>query len=97
MLSSAPTSSQHIPVGLLADSAFRSQLLEDPVKALADHGIDLDPSTLPAEIRLPSAEALDDALSADPGNGNGGGQGNGNGPPTPTNPVGTPIWAAFVG
>jgi len=52
--------------GLLAsDSAFRERLLGDPVGAMAEHGIQIDPSEVPAVRRLPSKEdasALSEAM-----------------------------------
>jgi len=95
MLSSAISSSQNVPLSLFADPKFRQDLKLDPVKALAAHGIRVQPNDLPDEIRLPSFEDLG-RLSADPGNGNGPGSnnGNGSGPPTPLAPPF--VWYAFV-
>lgn len=40
------------------DDAFREKMLGDPVAALAEHGIKVDPATVPAQRQLPSKEAL---------------------------------------
>jgi hypothetical protein len=96
MLSSAISSSQNVPLSLFADPMFRQDLKLDPIKALAAHGIKVQPSDLPDEIRLPSFEKLD-RISATPGNGNGPGSNNGTGPPTPSSPIAPPFWLLFVG
>ena len=41
-----------------SDQAFREKMLGDPVSALAEHGVEIDPSTVPATRRLPSAQEL---------------------------------------
>jgi len=49
------------------DPAFREKLLGNPAAALAEHGVDVDPSTIPAVRSLPSADAVAgqrDALKA---------------------------------
>ena len=49
------------------DPAFREKLLGNPAAALAEHGVDVDPSTIPAVRTLPSADAVAgqrDALKA---------------------------------
>lgn len=43
---------------LASDDQFREQLLGDPVKALADLGITLDPSHVPAVRSLPSKDSI---------------------------------------
>lgn len=43
---------------LSTDDAFREKMLGDPVSALAEHGITVDPATVPAVRQLPSKEAL---------------------------------------
>jgi len=43
---------------LSSDPAFRERMLGDPVSALAEHGVEIDPSTVPAARRLPSAQEL---------------------------------------
>ncbi|HEX5124486.1 MAG TPA: NHLP-related RiPP peptide [Rhodanobacteraceae bacterium] len=40
------------------DAAFREKLLGDPAGALAEHGVDVDPSTIPAVRKLPSADSI---------------------------------------
>jgi putative modified peptide len=40
------------------DAAFREKLLGDPAGALAEHGVDVDPSTIPAVRTLPPASAI---------------------------------------
>jgi putative modified peptide len=40
------------------DAAFREKLLGDPAGALAEHGVDVDPSTIPAVRSLPPADAI---------------------------------------
>jgi putative modified peptide len=49
------------------DAAFREKLLGNPAAALAEHGVDVDPSTIPAVRALPSADSIAaqrDALKA---------------------------------
>lgn len=49
------------------DAAFREKLLGDPAAALAEHGVDVDPATIPAVRSLPPASAIAqqrDALKA---------------------------------
>lgn len=70
MLSSAHSNSQNVPISLFADPNFRRDLAADPVATLAAHGIKVNESDLPAEIRLPNLDDLG-RMSADPGNGNG--------------------------
>ena len=99
MLSSAHSSSQNVPISLFADPAFRRDLAADPIKTLAAHGIKVNESDLPAEIRLPNLDDLG-RMSANPGNGNGppaGNPGNGNGGP-PTDDYGPVIvpWSIFI-
>lgn len=43
---------------LATDAVFREHLLGDPVAALAEHGIEVDPATVPAVRRLPSMDAF---------------------------------------
>ncbi len=43
---------------LSTDDAFREKMLGDPVSALAEHGITVDPASVPASRQLPSKEAL---------------------------------------
>ncbi|MEO7326146.1 MAG: NHLP-related RiPP peptide [Dokdonella sp.] len=40
------------------DDQFRERMLGDPVAALAEHGVQVDPSTVPHVRTLPSKEAL---------------------------------------
>ena len=40
------------------DAAFREKLLGNPAAALAEHGVDVDPSTIPAVRTLPSADSI---------------------------------------
>src|SRR4029078_13649215 len=40
------------------DAAFREKLLGNPAAALAEHGVDVDPATIPAVRTLPSAESI---------------------------------------
>jgi putative modified peptide len=40
------------------DTAFREKLLGDPAAALAEHGVDIDPATIPAVRKLPPADAI---------------------------------------
>jgi putative modified peptide len=40
------------------DAAFREKLLGDPAGALAEHGVDVDPATIPAVRKLPSADSI---------------------------------------
>lgn len=49
------------------DAAFREKLLGNPAAALAEHGVDVDSSTIPAVRSLPSADSIAeqrDALKA---------------------------------
>ena len=49
------------------DPAFREKLLGNPAAALAEHGVDVDPSTIPTVRTLPPAGAIAgqrDALKA---------------------------------
>jgi putative modified peptide len=41
-----------------SDPAFREKMLGDPVSALAEHGVEIDPSSVPAVRRLPSSQEL---------------------------------------
>ncbi len=41
-----------------SDDAFRERMLGDPVSAFAEHGIAVDPATVPAVRTLPSKDAL---------------------------------------
>jgi len=43
---------------LSSDPAFREKMLGDPVAALAEHGVELDPAAVPAVRRLPSAQEV---------------------------------------
>lgn len=69
MLSSANSASQNIPVSLFADPEFRRDLAADPIATLAAHGIKIDESDLPDEIRLPDLDELARKQS-DPTSGN---------------------------
>ncbi len=40
------------------DSAYREKMLGNPAAALAEHGVDVDASALPAVRSLPSPQAL---------------------------------------
>ena len=40
------------------DAAFREKLLGDPAAALAEHGVEIDPATIPAVRTLPAAGAI---------------------------------------
>lgn len=41
-----------------SDDQFREKFLGDPVAALAEHGVQIDPADVPAVRSLPSKEAL---------------------------------------
>jgi putative modified peptide len=43
---------------LSTDDAFREKMLGDPVAALAEHGIAVDPASVPTARQLPSKDAL---------------------------------------
>lgn len=69
--SQIPTSRYpHAPMGLLRrladDDAFRTEVENDPVAALAQHGVHLDPSYLPTQVTLPSQAALHSFLEETP-------------------------------
>ena len=46
------------------DPAFRESFLGDPVSALAQHGVEVDPASIPAVRKLPSVEALNSQREA---------------------------------
>lgn len=46
------------------DSAFREKMLGDPAAALAEHGVDVDPSAIPAVRSLPSPSAISEQRDA---------------------------------
>lgn len=41
-----------------SDDAFREKFIGDPVGALAEHGVQVDPSDVPAVRKLPSKETF---------------------------------------
>ena len=41
-----------------SDDAFRERMLGDPASAFAEHGVEVDPSTVPAVRQLPSKAAI---------------------------------------
>jgi putative modified peptide len=41
-----------------SDDAFREKFLGDPAAALAEHGVEVDPASVPAVRNLPSKDAL---------------------------------------
>ncbi len=45
------------------DDRFRAELEADPQAALAQYGLDVDPSQIPSEVTLPSEEAIEGYLS----------------------------------
>ena len=42
-----------------SDDAFRERMLGNPAAAFAEHGITVDPGTVPAVRSLPSKDAID--------------------------------------
>lgn len=80
----------------LSDPAFRRRLEADPVGVLAEQGIEISASDIPPEIRLPTAEALEDYFAAGPDTpGNNSGQGNGGDPGSDI--TGLPAFGLFLG
>lgn len=49
---------------LSSDHEFREKLLGDPVGALAEHGVEVDPESVPTVRRLPPMETLADQRNA---------------------------------
>ncbi|MEM7585912.1 MAG: NHLP-related RiPP peptide [Acidobacteriota bacterium] len=47
------------------DDAFRAELEANPQAALAQLGLDVDPSVIPDKVTLPSEEAMASHLSCD--------------------------------
>ena len=66
---STPAANHHpsrVPLAFLrrlaVDDRLRAELEADPAETLARHGIHVDPESLPAEAKLPRAQAIRDAL-----------------------------------
>jgi len=60
MTSAVPTSDQldKILTRLGSDDAYREKFLGDPVAAFDEHGVNVDPSEVPAVRQLPSKDTL---------------------------------------
>lgn len=49
---------------LIDNPSLRSELEADPIATLGRFGIELDPSSVPETVQLPSASQLDQSLAA---------------------------------
>lgn len=47
-----------------SDDGFRERMLGDPASAFAEHGITVDPATVPAVRTLPSKDAIESQRAA---------------------------------
>lgn len=52
---------------LVQDEDFRAEMAANPLAALAEHGVHLDPQDLPAFVKLPAGESLHFLLDAEDG------------------------------
>lgn len=66
MSKAIPTSEQldQLLGRLGSDDAFREKFIGDPVAALAEHGVQVDPADVPAVRSLPSKETFRDQAEA---------------------------------